>query len=270
MKLQPPSAPMAPSDLPTPAPATLPPAPSPAEATPMESPNGSPFPGQSQLPRQRRQRWGTTAKILVALGAVVLIGGAAFGSYVWFGKSKGRIDLVLHKVQYERLELAITERGQLESGNNNDIVCKMKARAQGSNVASTIKWVIDDGSHVQKNHQPQSEIRGVLSWNPEEDRFVEETLNANGSVRVVKVEDKPGTRRFFYSDLLAELDDSGLQDTLKTQKITLDKAESDKVQAEEEYKITESQNKSDIEKAMTDLTIAELDLMKYTGWTRKE
>src|ERR1700722_382436 len=47
-------------------------------------------------------------------------------------------------------------------------------------------------------------------------------------------------------DLLVTLDDSGLIEQLKTQKITVDKAESDKIQAEEKYKIQISQNESDI------------------------
>jgi multidrug resistance efflux pump len=71
-------------------------------------------------------------------------------------------------------------------------------------------------------------------------------------------------------DLLVELDDSGLQEQLKTQKITVDKAESDKIQAEEAYNITVSQNKSDIKTAETKVELAIIDLMKYTGRERAE
>src|SRR5262249_36209518 len=147
-----------------------------------------------------------------------------------FGKS--RTDLVLHKVQYDRLPLTIVEQGTLESQNNNDIVCRVKARAQGSNVASTIKWVIDDGTHV-KSHRPASEAALIYEWNPQEARYDEKA--GSGSWKVVQLKDpKNGV---YYADLLADLDDSGLQDTLKTQKITVDKAESEKIQAEEKYKI---------------------------------
>ncbi len=52
------------------------------------------------------------------------------------------------------------------------------------------------------------------------------------------------TGRTIYSDLLVDLDDSGLIEQLKAQKITLDQAESGKVKAEEDYKIQESQNES--------------------------
>jgi multidrug resistance efflux pump len=64
-------------------------------------------------------------------------------------------------------------------------------------------------------------------------------------------------------DLLVELDDSGLIEQLKAQKITMDKAESDKIQAEEQYKIQVSQNESDIATATVNLALAKIDLQKY-------
>src|SRR5262249_13398147 len=64
-------------------------------------------------------------------------------------------------------------------------------------------------------------------------------------------------------DLLVDLDDSGLQDQLKTQKIAVDKAESDKIQAEENYKIVVSLNQSDIQTKRTTLELAKIDLAKY-------
>jgi multidrug resistance efflux pump len=143
--------------------------------------------------------------------------------------SAARPDLVLHKVKYDRLELTVVERGALESQKNSDIYCRVKARTQGSTIASQIKTLIDDGSEVQG---PRPE--------------------------------KP------TGDLLLELDDSGLLEQLKTQKITVDKAESDKIQAEEAYKITVSQNASDIKTAETKLELAIIDLMKYTGMNKEE
>jgi multidrug resistance efflux pump len=64
-------------------------------------------------------------------------------------------------------------------------------------------------------------------------------------------------------DLIIDLDDSGLIEQLKSQKITMDKAESDKVKAEEDYKIQVSQNESDIKSAETVLELAKIDLQKY-------
>src|SRR5262249_38627867 len=126
-----------------------------------------------------------------------------------------RPDLIMHKVQYERLQLTITERGQLESADNKEIVCRVKARSANSTVSTTIRWIVDDGTEVNKG------------------------------------------------DKLIQLDDSGLYEQLKAQKIEVDKANSEWIQAEKEYEITESQNKSDIAKAILDRDLAKIDLEKY-------
>src|SRR5262249_10529000 len=71
-------------------------------------------------------------------------------------------------------------------------------------------------------------------------------------------------------DLLVDIGDSGWQEQLKTQRIAVAKAESDKTQAEEAYKIAVSQNASDVKTAQTQLELAVLDLVKYIGLTREE
>lgn len=55
----------------------------------------------------------------------------------------------LHVVKREKLLVTIVERGALESAENSEIICRVKAKSQ-SGIASTIKWVIDDGSDVSK------------------------------------------------------------------------------------------------------------------------
>jgi multidrug resistance efflux pump len=199
----------------------------------------------------------------VAAVALAVVVGGGFGAVALFGKGFGKshADLVLFKVKYEDLPLTIVEKGTLESQNNNDIVVRVKARAQGTNVASTIKWVIDDGSHVVKD-RPLSEVRTIYRWNEGDARYEEETVSGKGFVKVVKVPN--GNGGFTYSDLLADLDDSGLQDQLKTKKIDVDKAESDKVKAEEDYNIQLSQNESDIAAAKNKLHLDQLELEKYT------
>lgn len=54
-----------------------------------------------------------------------------------------------HTVKRDKLLVTIVERGALESAENSEIVCRVKAKS-ASGVASTIKWVIDDGSEVKK------------------------------------------------------------------------------------------------------------------------
>jgi HlyD family secretion protein len=64
-------------------------------------------------------------------------------------------------------------------------------------------------------------------------------------------------------DLLMDIDDSPLQDALKTEKIALDQAYAAWVGAEENYKIQVSQNESDIKTAEVTLQLKRIDLKNY-------
>jgi multidrug efflux pump subunit AcrA (membrane-fusion protein) len=152
----------------------------------------------------------------LAIAVLVLAGGGAT-AYVVVAKpfQNSRTDLILHRVKYGRLELTIVERGALESANNHEIVCRVKAKSQQSQNSTTIKSLVDEGTHVKKG------------------------------------------------DLLIDLDDSGLIEQLKDQKIVVDKAQSDWVQAEQQYKIAEEKYKSDRKTAETDVELAKIDLEKY-------
>jgi RND family efflux transporter MFP subunit len=88
----------------------------------------------------------------VLLGLAVL-GGVGAGLYYFGGSlllNKEREDLIYHTVREEPLEVTVVERGTLEAARNDDIVCMVKASGRGSTAATTIKWVIEDGSHVKK------------------------------------------------------------------------------------------------------------------------
>ncbi len=69
--------------------------------------------------------------------------------YVPFLSASARPDLLTHKVRYELLPVTIVERGTLESSDNREVICRVKAGSRGT-FASTIKWVIDDGTMVVK------------------------------------------------------------------------------------------------------------------------
>jgi HlyD family secretion protein len=64
-------------------------------------------------------------------------------------------------------------------------------------------------------------------------------------------------------DKLIELDSSGFVEQLKDQKIKVDQAKANWVTADEQYRIQESQNESDIEAAKNALDLATIDLKKY-------
>jgi multidrug resistance efflux pump len=218
-------------------------------------------PAASRLPKP--SRWAGRRNLLVAggIGLVALAG--IIAAYIVIQKPFRhlRTDLVTHKVRYDRMELTVVERGALESANNSDVYCRVKSGSKGAVNATTIKTVIDDGSHVLKD-RPKDQVRSILSWNEKNAVYLEKTVNSNGFARVLEVQDKEAGDTN-YSDLIVELDDSGLQDQLKTQKIALDLAEANKISAEENYKIIVSQNQSDIQTKQTALELAKIDLEKY-------
>jgi HlyD family secretion protein len=126
-----------------------------------------------------------------------------------------RSDVITHTVQYGDLHLTFNEPGSLQSAANTNIVCRVKARTRGSTVASTLKWIIEEGTAVETG------------------------------------------------DVLAQLDDSGLAEDLRAQKIVVAQAHADLVQAEQNMAIVVSQNEGDIQSARVVLELAELDYQKY-------
>ncbi len=97
----------------------------------------------------------------MALGTVFFVGAACAAVFVLspnFGGlfATARPDLLPHTVQAEYLPVTVVERGTLESTDNRDVVCRVKAGSRGT-FASTIKWVIDDGTMVSKG-QPLMDL----------------------------------------------------------------------------------------------------------------
>src|SRR5262245_25734818 len=109
---------------------------------PMADRNGSLnhdlFPKSS--PRRRKTaNW-------IALGLFLVLA-AGVGFYIYKQRpSQLRTDLLYHTVRYEPLKLTVVERGQLESADNRDVICRVRAGTKATTL--TIKWVIDDGTLV--------------------------------------------------------------------------------------------------------------------------
>jgi HlyD family secretion protein len=171
----------------------------------------------SRLPRPRRQ-WSkertfftTQAVALVGITLVVFLvlwrAGTLFGRAPYNGPT--------WTVKKEKLKVTIVARGNLESAKNGDIVCSVRSGTKGSTNASTIKWLIDNGTEVKKGEK------------------------------------------------VIELDDSGLQENLKAQNITVDNAKADWVKADEQYRIDEIAGTTAIEAAVNARDLARLDLKKY-------
>lgn len=58
-------------------------------------------------------------------------------------------NLPTYKVAYDYWHPKVTLRGDLESSENSNILCKVQAR-NGSLFASTIRWIVEEGTHVHR------------------------------------------------------------------------------------------------------------------------
>ena len=181
----------------------------PAEGLPaVLQANGSP----NRTTKPRVAKGGKTK--IYAIGGIVVLAACGLAIYaLTAGPKSRRPDLILYKVHYEPLNLTVVERGALESADNREVTCRVKAGSKAT--ALNIKWVIDDGAQVKAG------------------------------------------------DVLMEIDDSPLQDALKVEKIALDQANAAWVASEEQYKITISQNVSDIKTQEVGLQLARIDLKNF-------
>jgi HlyD family secretion protein len=78
---------------------------------------------------------------------LVLILGVAGAAYYFTRPPGDRADVILYKVKKELLLVSVTEKGTLESADNRDMICKVRAGTKG--FATSINWVIDDGTRVK-------------------------------------------------------------------------------------------------------------------------
>ncbi len=84
----------------------------------------------------------------IAIAAILLLALSAAGVWYFFIRTPAaRADVLLHKVKREPLVVSVTEKGTVESADNRDIICRVRAGTKG--YASTITWVIDDGARVK-------------------------------------------------------------------------------------------------------------------------
>jgi len=181
-------------------------------------------PDQPFRPAKARSSRPGRRLLFILIGVVLIVGiagaiGAAAGLAGKFFPHlfpTTRPDLVTHKVRLEYLIVTVVKRGTLESSENKAVVCKVKAGSRGT-FASSIKWVIDDGTLVKKNQ------------------------------------------------LLMDLDDSALQDQLRTQRIVVAKAKAELDKTTEEYTIQMQQNEADKATAVAALKVAALDVDKFIG-----
>jgi multidrug efflux pump subunit AcrA (membrane-fusion protein) len=89
----------------------------------------------------------------VILGTLVMVLVAGVG--YWIYQKATAPEGLPKNLEYQPLArgdvvFTIVEKGELEAARNTEIICQVRASGRGSNAASSIKWVIEDGAKVHK------------------------------------------------------------------------------------------------------------------------
>lgn len=116
--------------------------------------------------------------IPLVIAGVLLLGATATGGWWFFLRpAPVRADVLLHTVKREPLIVTVAEKGTLESADNRDIVCKVRAGSKG--FSSTINWVIDDGSRVKPGQLLMILDDSALKDQEEDQQIKVQTSQAN-------------------------------------------------------------------------------------------
>jgi len=87
---------------------------------------------------------------VLIIGLALMAAGALIGGWYYFNIVGGDDNTLQYEaVQRGRLIFSIVEKGELEASRNTDINCKVRASGRGNSVASSIKWLIEEGTRVQ-------------------------------------------------------------------------------------------------------------------------
>ena len=92
-----------------------------------------------------------SGRALIAPLVALAITATAVGGMLWWAASGAApdptTDAVLFEVIQDDFEAAITEPGDMESAENQEIRCEVQSRGAAG---SRILWVIDEGSNVKQ------------------------------------------------------------------------------------------------------------------------
>ncbi|MCS7047024.1 MAG: hypothetical protein NZO58_11765, partial [Gemmataceae bacterium] len=102
--------------------------------------------------RRQRRTARRRRRIMAWLSILTLtLAGTAVGAWWYLHGRVVPFHAPTHTVTREPLQVTIVERGTLESAENSDVVCRVKAGKKGN--SGIIKWVIENGSHVEKGQK---------------------------------------------------------------------------------------------------------------------
>ncbi len=218
--------------------------------------------------RQRSLRW------LVLFGAVATLAVVGVGAFLWFNVLEDPFkDLEVLPATRGDVIFSVIDKGELEAANNVDIFCKVRPSGRGSLVASSIRWVVDNGTYVRVE-----DLKGrIKSIATDKSQFVltdpegrditlpERETKVRIAGKPVKVQDlKEGDEvEVRRADVLMLLDDSTIKEQHKSQISIVAEKRAALINAQVNKKIVASQNEIDLQTFANNVKIADLDLAKY-------
>src|SRR5262249_22695379 len=118
--------------------------------TQLQSNGSAPPPSRPHAHAQKQPSFFRKYAIYIWVAGALLICAIVFGALAIVSRFVGApFNGPTWTVKKETLRVTIVERGSLESAENSDIIVRVKAGTKGGTTASTIKWVVDDGTQVR-------------------------------------------------------------------------------------------------------------------------
>lgn len=102
----------------------------------------------AMVPPHTKRTWTPVVLGVLVLGIVVA---ASYWGWQHYNAPEGPPkNLETQALTRGDIVLTFVEKGELEAARNTEIICQVRASGRGNAAASSIKWVIDDGSKVKK------------------------------------------------------------------------------------------------------------------------
>lgn len=126
--------------------------------------------GRSRVTRCGKAQW-------IALAVIIGLGGTAVAYRAFVGSSKSVTvnEMITDVVQRGPFDHIVLEDGEIESSENQEVVCQVKSRA-GS--GTPILWVIDEGTYVKKGDKLVELDESALQTEVKSQRIVVSTAEA--------------------------------------------------------------------------------------------
>ncbi|MFT3878886.1 MAG: hypothetical protein QM703_04390 [Gemmatales bacterium] len=173
------------------------------------------------VPPRPKRSW--TPVILGVLTLGIAVAGGYWGWQFYHAPEGPPKNLETQALTRGDIMLTFVEKGELEAARNTEIICQVRASGRGNSAASSIKWVIDDGSKVKKGDQLMLLEDASLREQLNNQHIVVEEKNdlyeqAKANLKIVENENKSAELTGINNYKIAEIDLEKFRKAEKQQK----------------------------------------------------